>query len=79
MQRKKNAKDTANMSQEQLSSTSSTTTQSQVHWTDEDNRALIQIIADLDVMENLDRPHQRNVNIYTQVLQALADRDNTKI
>ncbi|MGH0118776.1 UNVERIFIED_CONTAM: hypothetical protein FKN15_062238 [Acipenser sinensis] len=44
-----------------------------MRWTDEETRALIQIITDLDVMESLYRPRQRNVNIYTQVLNALTE------
>ncbi|MGH0120900.1 UNVERIFIED_CONTAM: hypothetical protein FKN15_014084 [Acipenser sinensis] len=54
-------------------STPSDSTQHQVRWTDEEIRSLLQIIADLGVMDELDRSRQRHATIFTSITGALAE------
>ncbi|KAK1152048.1 hypothetical protein AOXY_G31607 [Acipenser oxyrinchus oxyrinchus] len=46
----------------------------QLRWTEEETRALINIVSDLGVMSQLDRPKQRNQHVYQQVVDALSRR-----
>ncbi|XP_041093573.1 uncharacterized protein LOC121305943 [Polyodon spathula] len=46
----------------------------QLRWTEEETRALINIVSDLGVMNRLDRPKQRNQHVYKQVVEALSKR-----
>ncbi|MGH0147698.1 UNVERIFIED_CONTAM: hypothetical protein FKN15_011346 [Acipenser sinensis] len=46
----------------------------QLRWTEEETRALINVVSDLGVMNQLDRPKQRNQHVYQQVVDALSRR-----
>ncbi|KAK6466756.1 hypothetical protein HHUSO_G35872 [Huso huso] len=46
----------------------------QLRWTEEETRALINVVSDLGVMSRLDRPKQRNQHVYQQVVNALSRR-----
>ncbi|XP_058873626.1 uncharacterized protein LOC117971215 [Acipenser ruthenus] len=45
-----------------------------LRWTEEETRALINVVSDLGVMSRLDRPKQRNQHVYQQVVNALSRR-----